>query len=430
MVREQVEANGIFLGWKVVATAFVVALFSWGFAFYGSGVFLHALHQDRGWPISVISSAITTQYVLSAGVVAYLSDIHQRLGIARTTRIGMVLLALGTLGWALAPEPWQLFPLSLVTGAGWAVTSGAAINAMVSPWFDRRRASALSHALNGASVGGVIMTPLWTASIGALGFPAAAALLGAVMLAMIWPLAGAYLQCAPHELGLLPDGAAAGTVPATTEPAQPPLSRAALFRTPRFLTLSMAFALALFAQVGLLAHLVSMMAPRLGDPGAAVAVSVTTVAAITGRLLMAAVPPEFDRRIASALNLLLQVAGSALLTLGTPIPSFVGCALFGLGVGNVVSLPPLIAQAEFSSADVLRVVALVTAVNQVFFAFAPALFGTLRDLTGSYALPIALAAALQIAATIVILLGRSAGARSDQAPGAVPSNASRNRFLM
>ena len=408
-MREQVEARrGIFLGWKVVATAFVVALFSWGFAFYGSGVFLHALHQDRGWPISVISAAITTQYVLSAGIVAYLSDIHHRMGVARTTRLGVVLLALGTLGWALAREPWQLFPLALVTGAGWAVTSGAAINAIVSPWFERRRSAALSHALNGASVGGVIMTPLWTGLIGSLGFPAAAVLLGGVMLATVWPLAGAYLRKAPHESGLLPDGDAADAAPARSGPTRPPLGRAALFRLPRFLTLSGAFTLALFAQVGLLAHLVSMMAPRLGDSGAAVAVSTTTVAAVTGRLLMAAVPSEFDRRIAGALNLVLQVFGVTLLSLGRPLPSFAGCVLFGLAVGNVVSLPPLIAQVEFDSADVLRVVALVTAVNQALFAFAPGLFGVLRDLTGSYALPLVLAAMLQAAAAALVMLGRPA----------------------
>jgi len=422
MMREQVEARrGIFLGWKVVATAFVVAVFSWGFAFYGSGVFLHALHQDRGWPISVVSAAITTQYVFSAGIVAYLSDIHHRLGIARTTRIGVVLLAFGTVGWALAQEPWELFPLSLVTGAGWAVTSGAAVNAMVSPWFERRRASALSHALNGASVGGVIMTPLWTASIGALGFPAAAVLLSAAMLALVWPLAGLYLRHEPHELGLRPDDAAADMANAKISRPRLPLGRGALFRLPRFLTLSGAFALALFAQVGLLAHLVSMMAPSLGEAGAAAAVSVTTVAAITGRLLMSIVPPEFDRRLASALNLLLQVFGVALLTLGRPLPSFVGCALFGLAVGNVVSLPPLIAQAEFDRADVLRVVALVTALNQALFAFAPGLFGALRDLTGSYALPLTVAAALQIAAAVLIMLGRPVRMVSPAAPPGIGS---------
>jgi hypothetical protein len=35
-----------------------------------------------------------------------------------------------------------------------------------------------------------------------------------------------------------------------------------------------------------------------------------------------------------------------------------GCLLFGLGLGNVSSLPALIAQSEFSPADVQRVVAL------------------------------------------------------------------------
>jgi hypothetical protein len=52
-----------------------------------------------------------------------------------------------------------------------------------------------------------------------------------------------------------------------------------------------------------------------------------------------------------------------------------GCVLFGLGIGNLTSLPPLIAQAEFCPADVGRVVALVTAINQAVFAFAPAVLG-------------------------------------------------------
>ena len=43
----------------------------------------------------------------------------------------------------------------------------AAINAIVSPWFVRTRPAALSMAYNGASIGGVIFSPLWVAAIGA-----------------------------------------------------------------------------------------------------------------------------------------------------------------------------------------------------------------------------------------------------------------------
>jgi cyanate permease len=123
--------------------------------------------------------------------------------------------------------------------------------------------------------------------------------------------------------------------------------------------------------------------------------------------VLASVLGESDRRIATAINLLLDVCGVTLLAKrGGTLWPLAGCALFELAVGNVISLPPLIAQAELDRDDVLRAVAMVTAVNQALFAFAPGVFGLLRDLTGSYALPLALAAVLQLACAILILAGR------------------------
>lgn len=80
----------------------------------------------------------------------------------------------------------------------------------------------------------------------------------------------------------------------------------------------------------------------------------------------------------------------------------VGCVLFGLGVGNLVSLPPLIAQREFRPADVGTVVALVTATNQAVFAFAPAIYGGLRDFTGGYLVAFLTGAAIQVVAAITV----------------------------
>src|SRR5260221_9728035 len=83
-----------------------------------------------------------------------------------------------------------------------------------------------------------------------------------------------------------------------------------------------------------------------------------------------------------------------------------GCVLFGLGVGNLTSLPPLIAQREFRAADVGVVVALVIAINQGVFALAPAILGWLHDLDDSYILPFLLAGIVQIAASAIVALGR------------------------
>jgi hypothetical protein len=52
-----------------------------------------------------------------------------------------------------------------------------------------------------------------------------------------------------------------------------------------------------------------------------------------------------------------------------------GILLFGVGIGNATSLPPLIAQVEFPESRVPRVVALTVAVAQAAYACAAASFG-------------------------------------------------------
>jgi len=400
-------ANRVFFGWKVVATAFAVAVFSWGIGFYGPSVFLHVLHSQRGWPVSAISAAITAHYLFSAAIVIRLPELHRRFGVASMTRAATGATALGLLGWALAGAPWQLFAAAILTGAGFAATSGAAIIAMVSPWFVQRRAVALSHALNGASAAGILFTPLWVLLIDKTGFVVAAASVGVVMTATIWPLTGRFLGPTPETKGVAPDGEASSQSVRTQLLLREAKPLWALFRDCRFATISAGFALGFFAQIGLVTHLVERLAPILGATGAATAVSAAALCAVPGRLLLGRLLGSADRRLAAAGNFAMQACGVALLALTSGMPILlIGCALFGLGIGNLVLLPPIIAQAEFEPADVPRVVALVTAINQAVFAFAPFAFGVLHDLTGSYAVAFSAAAVFQLAAGAIVLAGR------------------------
>lgn len=413
-----------FFGWRVVAATFTVAVFGWGVGFYGPSVFLHALHDAEGWSISIISAAITCHFLLSAGIVAWLPSIYRRLGLTAATRIGGVLAGAGVIAWAISPSPPVLFGAALLSGAGWALTSGAAINAMVAPWFDRKRPAALSMAFNGASAGGILFAPLWALLIGRLGFTVAAILVGTAMAGTIWWIAGAFLRHTPGDLGQRPDGdaiavATSAPLPDGGQPALPIGS--AIWRDRRFATLSVAFALGLFAQIGLISHLFLLLAPALGEFGAGAAVSIATACAVLGRTLLGwLMRAETDRRIAAALNFAVQVVGSATLLAAarTSIPLLLlGCALFGLGLGNLVTLPPLIAQAEVSRREVGRVVALVTAVNQAVFAFAPALFGLLAELSRWSGAPILLALIMQVTAALAILAGPLGATLRHRPPG-------------
>lgn len=413
-------AAGRFFGWSVAWSAFAIAVFAWGIGFYGPSVFLQSLHQTQGWPISQISSAITAHFLLSAVVIACLPEIHSRLGIGKTTFLGAVLTAAGLILWSNSREPWQLFAAAIPSGAGWAMTSGAALNAIVARWFDRDRPIAIALAFNGASIGGVLFVPLWVYLIRSIGFPSAALLVGGCMVAMVAYLCVRFLAKSPEdikspeEMGLAPDSDASHQAGARPKPRR---TRIEIVRSARFITISAAFSLGLFAQIGLLAHLVARLTPELGIEPAGFLVSLATVCAVIGRTAAGKWIGDHDRRFAAAANFAVQIVGILLLIFGSGwVTLTLGCVLFGLGIGNLTSLPPLIVQKEFEREDVATAVALIVAINQGVFAFAPAIIGAMRDTTANYQLPFALIALIQLLAAVIILLGR----RSPRAPATSP----------
>lgn len=374
-----------FPGWRVVAGAFVLAVFGWGVGFYGPPVYLHAVRETRGWSIALISAAVTVHFVVGAMVIANLPALYRRFGLPSVTKAGAISLAIGVCGWAVAAQPWLLIGAALLSGAGWVTMGAAAINAIVAPWFVRLRPRALAMAYNGASVGGVVFSPLWVAIIGLIGFPGAAIVVGVGMILVVWLLADHLFARTPAQMGWAADGDAPAASAATaTRPQAPELRGSLLWRDRRFLTLAAAMALGLFAQIGLIAHLVSLLVPAMGAQAAGLAAGAATAAAIGGRTLVGwLMPPSADRRLVAAASHGVQIAGSAMFILadGQDMTFLLaGVVLFGAGIGNATSLPPLIAQSEFAAADVQRVVPLIVAMSQAGYAFAPAAFGIVRAL--------------------------------------------------
>jgi hypothetical protein len=239
-------------------------------------------------------------------------------------------------------------------------------------------------AYNGGSSGGVIFSPLWVAAIGLLGFPIAAAAIGVAAALTMWVLAGSVLSRTPQQMGLTPDGdGPCEPTACLASPAARSLPGSRLWGDWKFLTLSAGMALGLFAQIGLTAHLFSLLVPALGAQQAGLAMGLATALAICGRTLIGwLMPIGADRRLVACASYAVQVAGSIvfIVAAGTSIPLLVlGIVLFGAGFGNATSLPPLIAQLEFGKDDVPRVVALIVAIAQAAYAFAPAAFGLIRE---------------------------------------------------
>jgi hypothetical protein len=379
---QSVRSAPSFFGPWVVRATFVMAMFGWGVGFYGPSIFLHTVVERTGWSLALVSTAVTVHYLFGALVVTRLPMLHRRFGVGPTAVAGAVSTALGVLGWSVASAPWQLFTAALLSGAGWVAMGAVAVNAAIAPWYESGRPMALAKAYNGASVGGVVFSPLWVLLIAQWGFTNAAAVVGVAMIAVMVALDRGVFTRTPGRLGQCPDGAAPSAAAAKAHPPKAPvLTGRLLWRDRGFVTLALGMAAGLFAQIGMLAHLFSLLVPAFGAQAAGLTMGFATACAIGGRLVVASVLPSgSNRRTVAALAYGVQLTGTVMLLLAGEQRTgliLLGTALYGSGIGNATSLPPLIAQAEFAKADVPRVVAMIVALGQATYAFAPATFGLL-----------------------------------------------------
>jgi predicted MFS family arabinose efflux permease len=403
------ESSARYQGWRIVVVCFLVATFGWGLGFYGQSVYLAELHRLHGWPTSLISSATTFFYLFGAVLVAFVSEAVRSYGPRNCLIGGVFAMAIAGVMIGQVTAPWQLYLANAVLAFGWAGTSLAIITNTLGLWFDKKRGMAISLALNGASFGGIVGVPLLVTGVGYFGFGGAMIAAAASMVLLMVPIILIFVG-PPPPLPNSPAGSNAG------EPLPAARIRAAALRHVGFLTVTIAFALVLFAQVGFIVHLISFLDPVIGRARGATAVALLTVMAVVGRVLFSTVIDRLNQRLASAISFASQaIALAIIINSRNEMVLIACCALFGFSVGNLITLPSLIVQGEFEPRSFGVLISLITAINQVTYAFGPGVIGLLRDASGSYALPFYTCIALElIAAALILVRGRSGVFKNQQ----------------
>ena len=403
------ESSARYQGWRIVVVCFLVATFGWGLGFYGQSVYLAELHRLHGWPTSLISSATTFFYLFGAVLVAFVSEAVRSFGPRNCLIGGVFAMAVAGVMIGQVTAPWQLYLANAVLAFGWAGTSLAIITNTLGLWFDKKRGMAISLALNGASFGGIVGVPLLVTGVGYFGFGGAMIAAAASMVLLMVPIILIFVGPPPP----LPNSPAGSNA---WEPLPAARIRAAALRHVGFLTVTIAFALVLFAQVGFIVHLISFLDPVIGRARAATAVALLTVMAVVGRVLFSTVIDRLNQRLASAISFASQaIALAIIINSRNEMVLIACCALFGFSVGNLITLPSLIVQGEFEPRSFGVLISLITAINQVTYAFGPGVIGLLRDASGSYALPFYTCIALElIAAALILVRGRSGVFKNQQ----------------
>ena len=407
------EGSFRYEGWRIVGVCFLVATFGWAFGFYGQSVYLAELHRAYGWPASLVSGATTFFYLFGAAVVVFVAEAVRKFGPRNCLIAGTCATALAAVGIGQVNAPWQLYLADAVLACGWAGMSLGMITNTLGLWFDHKRGMAISLALNGASFAGIAGVPLLVAAIGYFGFATAMMVAACVMLALVVPTVLALVGRPPlHRSSAMVTAADA-------------LSgmqiRSFALRDISFLSVTAAFALVLFAQVGFIVHLIAFLDPVIGRASAAFALALLAAMAVAGRVLFSTVIDRLNQRLASALSFVSQaVALVILINFRVEWLLIAACALFGFSVGNLITLPSLIVQREFDPRSFGVLVALQTAIAQVTYAFGPGVIGVLRDLSGSYTVPFCACIALELAAAVLIMIRWSSNSSLRGANGSRP----------
>jgi MFS family permease len=400
----------IFYGWWIVAACMLCSLVGNALGLFGAGVYLHQVVTANGWTTGVVSGAVTLFYLISALLLIPVGIGIRRVGPRPILALCGISLGGGVIEIGRASAPWEAYLAFLMMGIGWAGLSITAVATTLAPWFERYQGRAVSIASLGASAGGMLGAPMLLFGISRLGFATTTLIAGFCAAIVIAMLVAFVLRNRPEDLKLTPDGLPIRDDKASID--APDWTLLGALRTPTLRSVMATFGIGMMVQIGFLTHQVTLLAQSFDRLAVSLIVSATALAALLGRLVLSWFADKIDARATAAVALLL--AASSLGVMGAfPVPAVLIAAnvTFGLTVGNITTLSPIIVRREFGAKAFGLVFGVASCVIQLVAALGPSFYGFLDDAFGSYFPALVSAAALDIvAATIVVASGRAQSA--------------------
>lgn len=354
---------------------------------YTFSAFLESLQKDFGASRGSVSLVFSLAGFLYFGLGVLSGPLADRWGSRRLAVAGMVLVGVGL---ALASQAQSLAQIYLAYGLGVGLGVGASyvpVLGTVQRWFVKRRGFASGLAVSGIGVGTLVMPPLASFLIAALGWRHAYLALGGLAVVLGVGLA-LLIENDPKDRGLGPDG----------DPPQPQSAAAApagftvrdAVRSRRFAGLYVACLISSFGLFVPFVHLV----PYALDHGVPSASAVLLLGAIgvgstAGRFFLGGLADRMGR----VRTMLLMSTGMALsLLVWAASNGFWGLAVFaffyGAFYGGFVALLPALVMDYFGGRNISAIIGVLYTSVAFGTLVGPAAAGFAFDISRSYMLPI------------------------------------------
>jgi OFA family oxalate/formate antiporter-like MFS transporter len=392
-----------FYGWIVLGVLCCAGFARQGPAVSTLSVFVTPLISDFGWSRTALSGAVSLGGILAAIVSPLIGPFLDRAGSRLLLSYAVLTTGAALLLLSLSNSLVMFYILFCFARMNWASPFELGIYGAVNNWFVARRRFATSVATLAQMAGLVTMPLIAQFAMLQSSWRAGWLAIGLLTLAVGFLPTALLLVRRPEDIGLAPDGGCDAPVvsqiisaPAIAGPAEGDFSRAQAVRVPTFWLLLSYTVLVYPIQAGISLH----MAPHLNEHGIAPAIVATIVS--TYSLMSAAaslacgfLPRRLPIRYPMAATGVFLTASPLLMTaIATPGEAYLAAALFGFGVGGILTLLPIAWADYFGRAHFGAIRGVALSAQVVAQAAGPLISGAFRDRTGDYQLSLALFAAL------------------------------------
>ena len=425
------KLQGIFYGWFLVGvSAFILAIGTVPL-FQGMSVWFVVLKGEFRWSSTQLSLAFSLTRVegsIMGPISGYLID---RLGPRRLVLMGLVVAGGGFVLMSQMQVIWHFYASFVVISVGVGLGTWMPMMTVLNNWFNRRRALAMSIAMEGFLVGGVLLIPLLAWAIdpdipGRLGWRNTSLVIGIFLAVVAFPVSR-LVRNTPEEYGQYPDGQrpqlSGGT--AESDANEPSYTWQEAVRTSTFWVITMGHGLTSTVIITMMVHLGPMLTDR-GLSLQTVAFVVSTYTAVgavftmIGGYLGDRVPIRWAIFIFSSFQSLAVV----LLLMDDSLPmAYVFGVVLGIGFGAKSPLTTAIRGVYFGRKAFASITGISMIPMNILMLGTPLFAGIMYDHTGSYVISLAVVAALNFIGSAVFLLLGDPGAGPAITPAPDPSKA-------
>lgn len=204
--RQAPGGGRFFYGWWIVAGGLLIMATCYTVFVNCIPLFQTHIVKELGISVGQFNTGVSITTVVAVFASLVIGKLTDKCSARILGSITVVTSSVVLVGLSFVTQLWQLYALCIV--AGFVVVAGTRllVSVIISNWFTLKRGLAVSIALSGSGVGGVLLSPATSAMIEASGWRDAFLLLAVVCLAASLPLVIFTFRTRPSDIGLAPYG--------------------------------------------------------------------------------------------------------------------------------------------------------------------------------------------------------------------------------